>query len=163
MAFANPNSSSTSTTIPTMTNFITRINPSLQLLLNMSSMMTVKLDYSNYIVWKHRIEVILKTYSMIYESAMASDQFLKDSFGNVTTEVNLAFLNWKNHEQALFTFLNSTFSPYVLALTVGQKSGRGVWRVLEKCFALVSRSSVISLQNELNAMKKGIDSIDVYF
>ena len=163
MTFANPNSSSTSTTIPTMTNFITRINPSLQLLLNMSSMMTVKLDYSNYIVWKHRIEVILKTYSMIYESAMASDQFLKDSFGNVTTEVNLAFLNWKNREQALFTFLNSTFSPYVLALTVGQKSGRGVWRVLEKCFALVSRSSVISLKNELNAVKKGIDSIDVYF
>ena len=100
---------------------------------------------------------------MIYESAMASDQFLKDSFGNVTTEVNLAFLNWKNREQALFTFLNSTFSPYVLALTVGQKSGRGVWRVLEKCFALVSRSSVISLKNELNAVKKGIDSIDVYF
>ena len=129
----------------------------------MSSMMTVKLDYSNYIVWKHRIEVILKTYSMIYESAMASDQFLKDSFGNVTTEVNLAFLNWKNREQALFTFLNSTFSPHVLALTVGQKSGRGVWRVLEKCFALVSRSSVISLKNELNAVKKGIDSIDVYF
>ena len=146
-----------------MTNFITRINPSLQLLSNMSSMMIVKLDYSNYIVWKHRIEVLLKTYSMIYESAMASDQFLKDSFGNVTIEVNPAFLNWKIREQALFTFLNSTFSPYVLALTVGQKSGRGVWRVLEKCFALVSRSSVISLQNELNAMKKGIDSIDVYF
>jgi len=28
-------------------------------------MMTVKLDYGNYIVWKHQIEVILDTYSMI--------------------------------------------------------------------------------------------------
>jgi len=99
----------------------------------------------------------------IDESAMALDQFLKDSSGNVTTEVNPTFLNWKNREQALFTFLNSTFSPSVLALTVGRKSGRGVWKVLEKCFALGSRSSVISVRNELNAVKKSTNSIDVYF
>ena len=99
----------------------------------------------------------------IDESTMAPYQFLKDSSSNVTTEVNPAFLIWKNCEQALFTFLNSTFSPYVLALIVGQKSGRGVWKVLEKRFASVSKSSVMSLRNELNVMKKGIDSIDVYF
>ena len=45
----------------------------------------------------------------------------------------------------------------------GQKSSRGVWKVLEKWFASISRSSLICLRNELNAMKKGIDSIDVYF
>ena len=39
-------------------------NP-LLLLSNMLSMMTVKLDYTNYVVWKHQIEVILETYSMI--------------------------------------------------------------------------------------------------
>nr|POE73300.1 hypothetical protein CFP56_76897 [Quercus suber] len=86
------------------------------------------------------------------ENAMAPDQFLKDSFGNVTTEINPAFLSWKNHEQALFTFLNSTLSPSILAIIVGQKSGRGVWKVLEKHFALVSRSSVMSLRNELNSI-----------
>ena len=166
MASANPNSSSTSTTVPTMVNSIAHINPLLLLLSNMSSMMIVKLDYSNYIVRKHEIEAILEIYFMIDaidESAMALDQFLKDSSSNVTTEVNPAFLNWKNREQALFTFLNSRFSPSVLALTVGRKSGRGVWKVLEKHFALGSRSSVISLRNELNAVKTGTDSIDVYF
>ena len=162
----NPNSSSTSTTMPTMVNSIAHINPLLLLLSNMSSMMIVKLDYSNYIVWKHQIEVILETYFMIDaidESAMALDQFLKDFSSNVTTEVNPAFLNWKNREQALFTFLNSMLSPSILALTVGQKSCRGVWKVLEKHFALGSRSSVMSLRNELNAVKKGTNSIDVYF
>ena len=94
MAFVNPNSSSTSTTVPTMVNSIAHINPLPLLLSNMSSMMIVKLDYSNYIVWKHKIEAILETYFMIDaidESAMALDQLLKDSSGNVTTEVNLAF------------------------------------------------------------------------
>lgn len=108
-------SSSNLATPPTMTNTITHINPSLLLLSNMSSMMTVKLDYSNYIVWKHQIEVILETYSMIdaiNDTVMAPNQFLKDSFGNITTKVNPDFLIWRNWEQALFTFLNSTLSPF---------------------------------------------------
>ena len=129
-------------------------------------MMTVKLDYSNYIVWKHQIEVILETYSMIDaidDTAMALDQFLKDYSCDVTNKVNPAFLAWKSHEQALFTFLNSKLSPSVLALIVGQKSSRGVWKVLEKRFASVSSSSVMSLINKLNAVRKGTDSIDVYF
>ena len=98
----------------------------------------------------------------IDETTVAPDQFLKDSFGNVTTEINLAFSSWKNREQALFTFLNSTLSP-ILTLTIGQKSSRGVWKVLEKYFASVSRSRVMSLRNDLNNVKNGIDSIDVYF
>ena len=63
----------------------------------------------------------------------------------------------------MFTFLNSTLSLAILALTVGQKTARGVWRMLEKRFASVSRSHVMSLRNELNAIKKGVDSIDGYF
>ena len=63
----------------------------------------------------------------------------------------------------MFTFLNSTLSPAILALTVGQKTARGVWRMLEKRFASVSRSHVMSLRNELNAIKKGVDSTDGYF
>ena len=110
--------------------------------------MIVKLDYGNYIVWKHQIEVILDTYSMIDvldDSISAPDRFLKDSSGNFTTEVNPAFIAWKNREQAMFTFLNSTLSPAILALTVGQKFARGVWKVLQKRFASVSRSFVMSL------------------
>ena len=128
--------------------------------------MTVKLDYGNYIVWKHQIEVILDTYSMIDvldDSNSAPDRFLKDSSGNFTSEVNPAFIAWKNREQAMFTFLNSTLSPAILALTVGQKSTRGVWKVLEKRFTSISRSHVMSLRNELNAIKKGVNSIDGYF
>ena len=132
-----------STTLPSMA-----MNTSLLLLSNMSSMMTVKLDYGNYVIWKYQIEVILDTYSMIDvldDSISVPDRFLKDSSGNFTAEINLAFIAWKNCEQAMFTFLNSTLSPAILALTVGQNSARGVWKVLEKRFASVSRSHVMSL------------------
>ena len=159
-------SASASTTLPTMVTASLLVNTSLLLLSNMSSMMTAKLDYGNYIVWKHQIEVILDTYSMIDvldDSISAPDRFLKDSSGNFTVEVNPTFIAWKNREQYMFTFLNSTLSPAILPLTVGQKSARGVWKVLEKRFAFVSRSHVMNLRNELKAIKKGVDSIYGYF
>ena len=84
--------------------------------------MTVKLDFTNYIVWKHQIVVIIEAYAMIgflEESCVAPDPFLKDSFGNFTRESNPEFLNWKSKEQALFTFINSTLSQSVLAINVG--------------------------------------------
>ena len=126
---SSSSSSSSSSAVPAMAPSGLPVNSSLLLLSNMSSMMTVKLDYGNYVVWKHQIEVILDTYSMIDvldDSIIAPDRFLKDSSGNFTTEINPAFIAWKNHEQAMFTFLNSTLSPAILALTVGQKSTRGV-------------------------------------
>ena len=59
-------SSSSSTTPSTTTTTTTpTVNPSLLLLSNMVSMMTVKLDCTNYMVWKHQIVVILEAYSMI--------------------------------------------------------------------------------------------------
>nr|POE97603.1 hypothetical protein CFP56_44712 [Quercus suber] len=95
-------SSSTSSALPTMATSSLPMNSSLLLLSNMSSMMTVKLDYGNYIVWKHQIEVILDTYSMIDvldDSIMAPDKFLKDSSSNFTAKINPTFIAWKNLEE----------------------------------------------------------------
>ena len=139
---ASSTSSFTSSSTSAHTTISTHgVNPLLLLLFNMASMMTVKLDYNNYLVWRHQIEVILEAYSMINfieENLKASNPFLKDSSRNYTTEANREYIQWRNCEQALFTFINFTLSPSILAFTVGQKSGRGVWKILEKRFASVS-------------------------
>ena len=66
----------------------------------------------------------------IDEAAMVPNQFLKDSSGNFTIRSILLFSIGRivSRHYSLF----STLSPSVLALTIGHKSGRGVWRVLEK-------------------------------
>ncbi|XP_030958398.1 uncharacterized protein LOC115980270 [Quercus lobata] len=101
---SSASSSSFTTTGSTSSSSITHgVNPSLLLLSNMVSMVTVKLDYNNYMVWRHQIEVILVAYSMINsinDDNHAPDPFLKDSSGNFTTEVNLEFFQWKIREQA---------------------------------------------------------------
>ena len=93
---ASTTSSSTSNSIPAVTNIALLANASLLLLSNMSSMMTIKLDYGNYIIWKYQIEVILETYSMIdilNDSITAPDHFLKDSSSNITTKINPNFIS----------------------------------------------------------------------
>ena len=56
--------SSTSTSSMSVGTTINLVNQPLLLLSNMSNMMTVKLDNSNYIVYKHQITMVLKTYSL---------------------------------------------------------------------------------------------------
>ena len=45
---------------------------------------------------------------------------------------------------------------------MGQKSMKGVWKVLEKKFASVFWSHVLSLRNELLSIKKGPENIDTF-
>ena len=98
MAFALSSSSlttpSTSTTTTTPTNYL--VNPSLLLLSNMASMMMMKLDFTNYMVWKHQIVVIFEVYAMIGfvdGSCVAPDPFLRDSSISFTSEPNPEYLS----------------------------------------------------------------------
>ena len=76
--------------------------------------------------------------------------------------MNPDFLIWKSKERALLTFISSTLSPTVLALTVGCASAMEVWKVLENRFSSVSRSHILNLKSELHNLKKGGDTVDVY-
>ena len=61
----------------------------------MSNMMTIKLDPSNYIVWKYQISMVLETYSMLElldEVPLIPEKFLKDLAGAVTSVLNLDHL-----------------------------------------------------------------------
>ena len=93
---STPSSTSSTTPSTTTTTMTPIVNPSLLLLSNMASMMTVKLDFTNYMVWKHQIVVILEAYSMIGfvdESCEAPTPFLRDNFGSFTREPNPEFVN----------------------------------------------------------------------
>ena len=158
-------STSSSSTMSSSTSSINLANQPLLLLSNMSNMMTVKLDNSNYIIWKHQISMVMETYSMIElldETPFVPKKFLKDLSGSVTTVLNLDFLVWKSKEKALLTFINSTLTPSVLAITVGCSLALEVWKVLENRFSSFLRSHVMNLKGELHSVKKGSDSVDTY-
>ena len=114
--------SSSSTSTMSSSSVANLVNQPLLLLSNMSNMMTVKQDNTNYIVWKYQISMVLETYSLfelLEEPQLIPKKFLKDLSGSYTTIVNPDFLVWKSKEKALLTIISSTLSPSILALTVG--------------------------------------------
>ena len=76
--------------------------------------------------------------------------------------MNPDFQIWNSKEKALLTFISSTLSPTVLALTVGCASAVEVWKVIENRFSSVSTSHILNLKSELHNLKKGSDTADVY-
>ena len=138
---SSSSTSNTSTMAPSTTSSsMNLMNQPLLLLLNMANMMTVKLDSTNYIVWKHQITMVLETYSifdLLDEMQSIPKKFLKDLFGSITAIINPDYLTWKSKEKALLTFMISTLSPSILAIMVGCTIAIDVWKVLENCFSYI--------------------------
>ena len=156
---------SSSTSSSSSSSSVNVLNQPLLLLSNMANMMTIKLDNTNYIVWKHQITMVLETYSLfelIEETQLIPNKYLKDLSSAYTNIVNPDFLIWKSKEKTLLTFMSSTFSPSILILTVGCSLALEVWKVLENKFSSISKSHLMNLRGELHNLKKGADSVDLY-
>jgi hypothetical protein len=153
-----------STTNPAQNAFNTATSQSsLMLLNNMSNLMSTKLDSSNYMIWKLQISAVLDAYSVIDHldgSTSQPSQFLISKTG--MQFVNPAFLIWKKKDKALLTLLYSTLSSPVLAMVVGLSTSQEVWDKLEERFTCTARANVLNLKLELQAIKKGNETVNSY-
>ena len=84
--------------------------------------------------------MVLETYSM-YDLL---DEV--DLTGSTTSFINPDFQIWKSKEKALLTFMCSTLTSPILALTIICNSAMEVWKVLENRFSSISHSHVINLK-----------------
>ena len=88
MASAAATTSTSNTSTPSTSHSVVPSQSPLLLLLNMANLMSAKLDYSNYIPWKHQLVAILEAYSLIEHIDGSVSQpcpFLLDTQGNLTT------------------------------------------------------------------------------
>uniref|UniRef100_A0A2N9FD48 Integrase catalytic domain-containing protein n=1 Tax=Fagus sylvatica TaxID=28930 RepID=A0A2N9FD48_FAGSY len=78
-------------------------------ILLLKDLVSVKLDATNYVIWKYQILSIFESYSLLD---------MVDA--------------WKARDQALKTLINATLSPSTITLVIGQTTAQGVWQVLER-------------------------------
>ena len=155
MASATPTKSSQSThttPIPSSSTYPTSSPSPLLLLSNMSNLMSIKLDYTNYIPWKHQLITILEAYSLIEHidgTTPKPSPFVLNATGNPTSVVNLDFQACNIKDKALLSLINSTLTPQVFSLVVGITSSREVWNTLEQRFISTSRANILNLKLEL--------------
>ena len=167
MASTTPTESSQPTSIPSSSAHTTPSpSPSpLLLLSSMSNLMSIKLDYTNYIPWKHQLITILEAYSLIEHidgTTLKPSPFVLDTTGNPTSVVNPDFQSWNIKDKALLSLINSTLTPQVFSLVVGITNLREVWNTLEQRFTSTSRANILNLKLELQSLKKGNDSVNSF-
>ena len=160
---ASVTTSSTSNTSINPTNTIIPSQTPLLLLSNMSNLMSIKLDYNNYIPWKHQLVTILEAYSLVEHidgSISPPCPFLLDAQGNPTTAVNPSYQTWRIRDKALLSLINSTLTPQVFSLVVGITNALKVWNTLDQRFTSTSRANILNLKLELQSPKKGNESVN---
>ena len=66
--------------------------------------------------------------NFIEDNLKAPDPLLKDSSRNYTIEANPEYIQWRNCEQALFTFINFTLSLSLsLSINLGSHNKLEIW------------------------------------
>ena len=119
------------------------------LLSNITNYVTVKLDHTNYLMWKFQITGILDAYSLldhIEDLVPCPCKFLLSETGAATQEINPLFLQWKARDKALFSLISSTLSPSTISLVMGQATTSGIWKIIVNRYTSVSRSSIVNLK-----------------
>ncbi len=142
----------------------TQTQTPLFLLSNISNYVTVKLDHTNYLMWKFQITGILDAYSLLdhlEEPTPCPSQFILGQNLEVP-EVNPLYLQWKTRDKTLFSLISSTLSPSAISLVMGQTTASGIWRVILNRYTSISRSSIVNLKRELHSIKKNSDSVTQY-
>ena len=157
-------SSSTSNTNTTSSsNPIMPTQSPLLLLSNMSNLMSINLDCSNHIPWKHQLVTILEAYSLIEHIDGSVPQpcpFLLDTQGNPTTTVNPEFQTCRIKDKTLLSLINSTLTPRVFSLVVGITNAQEVWNTLDQRFTSTSGANILNLKLELQSLKKGSETVN---
>jgi hypothetical protein len=135
------------------------------LLSNISNYVTVKLDHTNYLMWKFQITGILDAYPLLdhlEDPTSCPSQFVLDHHDLETQEVNPLHLLWKTRDKTLFSLISSTLSPSAISLVMGQTTAFGIWKVILNRYTSISRSSIVNLKRELHSIKKNSDSVTQY-
>uniref|UniRef100_A0A2N9HHM9 CCHC-type domain-containing protein n=1 Tax=Fagus sylvatica TaxID=28930 RepID=A0A2N9HHM9_FAGSY len=135
-------------------------------ILLLKDLVSVKLDATNYVIWKYQILSIFETYSlvdMLDGTVPPPEQYLADENGDLSLHENILYKQWKARDQALKTLINATLSPLAITLVIGQTTAQGVWQVLERRYTSLSRTHILSLKAELDRVKKSTtETITVY-
>ncbi|KAA8524495.1 hypothetical protein F0562_010918 [Nyssa sinensis] len=134
-------------------NFIMALDPLQFLISNLNSIVTIKLDSTNYLTWKAQISAALDVYDLlgyVDGSIPMPSEHIEVTVSDVAKRVaNPRFTEWRRADRHLRSAINATIHPSLLPHVVNLKHAFEVWNVLEKRMNSASRSDIMQLRNDL--------------
>ncbi|KAK6162582.1 hypothetical protein DH2020_002423 [Rehmannia glutinosa] len=150
---------------PTLTTSSSPITQSqIQIIQPQNQVVTVKLNDSNYLLWKMQVLTAVKGCGLLgylTGAIYAPTQFIVNTETN-ETKINPEFESFTKQDQLLASWMLSSLSESVLILVVGLNSSADIWRCLETNFSSQSKARMMQYKLQLQTLKKGTLSMREY-
>lgn len=125
-------------------------NSSVSLLNNICNLVSVRLDSTNYVLWRFQISPLLKSHKLFkYVDGMIKAPKATLNVERQPEQINPEYEQWHERDQALTTLINATLTQTTLSYVIGCQTSKEVWDTLEKHFSSSNRSSIVSLKTDL--------------
>lgn len=139
------------------------IPPTLAFLVsNFHSLVNVKLDGGNYLLWKTQIENVLNANGFlgyIDGSSVCPANQIRNSEGNLVTNPDYAM--WKLIDRQILSCLTASLSQSTLPYVLGFDHASQVWESLAKRYNSLSKTHVHELRGKLYNLTKS-STMEVY-
>ncbi|KAF6150345.1 hypothetical protein GIB67_034044 [Kingdonia uniflora] len=130
--------------------------------LSFNQMVSVKLTFTNYLLWKSQFLPMLRSQKLISFVDSGRPQPPKMVVLDEKEQPNPEYLAWEYDDQLVLCMINSTLSEEILSHVVGLESSREVWKALGSTLAQHSKARELQLKYALQECKKGNFTIDEY-
>ncbi|RVW65725.1 Retrovirus-related Pol polyprotein from transposon RE1 [Vitis vinifera] len=130
--------------------------PSYQML---NHTLPVKLDRTNYILWRSQIDNVI--FANGFEDFIDGTSICpeKDLSPGV---MNPAFVAWRRQDRTILSWIYSSLTLGIMAQIIGHNTSHSAWNALESIFSSSSRARIMQLRLELQSTKKGSMSMIDY-
>ena len=134
--------------------------PFLPQLQSFNHSLPIKLDHTNYLLWRQQMENVIFT--------NAFEGYIEGTVVCRAKEVspgilNSEFVQWRRLDRLILSWIYSTLTPKVMAQIVGYQTSHFAWVALEKLFSSSTRAHLMQLQLEFQTTKKNSLSMMDYF
>ncbi|KAF5470848.1 hypothetical protein F2P56_011336, partial [Juglans regia] len=116
------------------------------------------MDGTNYLNWISQLLPVLCSndlFEFVDGSEPCPDQFLCDSKGKLTNNINQEYVLWNKKDQFVLGWLNATLTDKVLPSVSGFTSAQQVWDSLAKRYASHSPAHEQRLKCQLQTLQQG--------
>lgn len=154
----------------TATHSLKDLHSSIFLLTNICNLISIRLDYSNYVLWKFQFSSMLRVHKLFgfvdgSNKALSKTLYSTSSSSSEesATDLNPVYEDWLTKDQMLMTLINATLSAEALTYIVGCSSSKDEWEALERHYSSSTRSNIVNLKTDLQSITKKTDeSVDSY-
>ena len=112
----------------------------------------VKLDRTNYVLWKSQIKNIV--FANGFEDFIDGTSVCPEKELSAGV-INPTFITWRRQDHTILSWIYSSLTPAIMTQIIGHTTSQSAWNALEKTFSSSSRARIMQLRLELQSTKKG--------